>query len=174
VTVSELLAGVSATGLYAPYTASGTIVVNDILASTYATIGDNKGILSRDSQAGLHLAQTHHRFLCQYIVSDWCRRETYSDDTGLSPISAMSLKIYEYVVDPETLTVVKWGLSTIIVIGLVLLWTLELTGNNVPMTFLLLMMAVYYWRVKKYDLRRLCSNPKYIETKGGYITTSLT
>jgi hypothetical protein len=174
------VAGVSAKGAYAPYTASGTIVVNNILASTYATIGGgdgdndvdhhdhkNGGILSRgDSHAYWHFAQTHHRVWCRYMASGWCQRESYSENTGLSPISAMSLKVYEFVVDPKTPTIVKWGLSAIIVAGLVLLraleWTLDLLGNDV-MALLLLMITVYYLRVKKYvspKFRRVCSSPK--------------
>jgi hypothetical protein len=156
VSIVQLQSAAPAKGVYAPYTASGTIVVNGILASTYATI-DNYGsggggiLAHRDSHFLLHVAQTHHRVWCR-CWADWCRHETYSDETGgLSPIAATSLHIYEYVSSPKTLTIVKWVLSFVIVLGLLLLRALELvvmTGcaaTNLVIVVLLLM-ALSYWK----------------------------
>lgn len=76
-------------GVYAPYTASGSIVVNGILASNYATI---EPILA--SHDALHFAQAHHRLICR--TTGFCKYESYAATTGLSNISAVSMNIYEW------------------------------------------------------------------------------
>ena len=74
-----------ANGIFAPFTPSGKIVVNDILASSFVAF-DNGSYLS---VAGLkfsyqwmaHSFETPHRFYCQFISS--CDKETYTAD-GIS------------------------------------------------------------------------------------------
>jgi hypothetical protein len=159
VSVSELRS-VRSIGAYAPYTASGTIVVNGVLASTYSTIDDDDGgLLSNDSQAMLHFAQTHHRVLCRYF-SDWCRRENYSAESdGFSPISETSLNIYVYASSPSTPAGIKWALVAIIVTGLLLLRGMEVLTSVVSHNYIssmqlvilvLFLTVVSHWRIRMY------------------------
>lgn len=130
---------VQRSGAYAPYTSSGTIVVNGVLASTYATLPD--GILSNDSHELLHFSQTHHRVLCSLFVES-CRQETYSDDEGLSPISKVSQDIYN-LASTTQYRIVSWLALGIIISGLALLRVLELTNWGI----VALLVAVA-WRLK--------------------------
>jgi hypothetical protein len=88
-------------GYYAPYTSSGTIVVDHLQASVYASTPS--GPLSSTStstspwlfqQQDLYwLSQSHHRLLCQ-ISWETCYNEHYSAVTGMSNIVEWSLVQY--------------------------------------------------------------------------------
>jgi hypothetical protein len=120
---------------------------------------DGAGIWSDDFQTILHFAQTHHRLWCRYFA-DWCRRETYSATTGLSPIATASLDIYEYVSSSKTVTIVKWALSTILVVGLLLLRVMAVTDHiNMVIVFFIVAAVSRGWRIQQ-RRRNRCHHPK--------------
>jgi hypothetical protein len=74
-------------GMYAPFTASGTVVVSGILASCYVGFDGPESLeliggLSFSYQFLAHLAETPHRLWCRAAPAS-CLRETYTE-RGLS------------------------------------------------------------------------------------------
>ena len=78
-------------GAYGPFTASGTIVVNGILSSTFATLQEDSEtllLLGRYS-TGIpyqwigRTFETPHCLVCS-LAPGWCQEETYHEETGLS------------------------------------------------------------------------------------------
>jgi ABC-type phosphate transport system substrate-binding protein len=73
-------------GAYAPFTFSGTVVVNGHVASTYSTLqGDNHridigGIKTLSIHWLSHLYQARHRMACRLNFDYFCAGETYSND----------------------------------------------------------------------------------------------
>lgn len=82
-------------GIYAPATFSGTIVVNDILASTYTSQLAHAPL---GEQFCIHLALTYHRLICRADFG-LCGNETYSE-FGLSnwnlPLIMLTRRLNEY------------------------------------------------------------------------------
>lgn len=84
-------------GAYAPFTTSGDIAVNGVVASNYIALPSTSSRSSSNNserlQAWLSLEQQHwlqhaayapYRLYCQTAVGDGCRNETYDETTGLS------------------------------------------------------------------------------------------
>jgi hypothetical protein len=77
-------------GVYAPFTMSGTVVVNNVVASSYVDLQNNKdGVFKIASyptpfsvQFLAHMFQASHRLTCK-ISPLYCQRETY-DKAGVS------------------------------------------------------------------------------------------
>jgi hypothetical protein len=80
-------------GIFAPFTKSGTIVVNDIVASNYVTFQQGSEYLNIGGietplpfQWLAHTFQSGHRLVCRFCVV--CGNETYTD-SGISQWVAM-------------------------------------------------------------------------------------
>ena len=82
-------------GAYAPFTVSGSIVVNGIVASNYISFESQSGDLSigdlkvASYQWVAHLSQAPHRLYC--TLASKCEKESYNDD-GVSMWVAMPLR----------------------------------------------------------------------------------
>ena len=74
-------------GAYAPFTASGTVIVNGVKASSFIAFQDSECLLVAGVNTGLtfqflaHTFERPHRFWCQYMSK--CSEERYSDE-GIS------------------------------------------------------------------------------------------
>ena len=71
-------------GMYAPFTTSGTIVVNGLIASNYIALPPvfQSHISFGEQHAWQHVAYTPYRVYCSWVVN--CRDEKRHDATGLS------------------------------------------------------------------------------------------
>jgi hypothetical protein len=107
-------------GYYAPYTSSGTIVVDHLQASVYASTPS--GPLSSTStlaspwlfqQQDLYwLSQSHHRLLCQ-ISWETCHNECYSTVTGMSNIVEWSLVQYDRLTNLSPMAQILAGIPVV-------------------------------------------------------------
>jgi len=113
-------------GAYAPFTATGNLVVQGIQTSNYLALPPALAQqLSYEQQHWLqHLAYAPYRLYCQYST---CQKETYHEVTGLSGAVQMWL--------PVLYAVERWGLPTVttalalVVVGL--WWKLRTTSTAV-------------------------------------------
>ena len=86
----------TSTGLFAPFTPSGRIVVNNVLASVFISLLDDSPSLTVVAGFDVnfhwiaHSFEFPHRLMCHYISS--CPRETYTQE-GLSNWIALPLKV---------------------------------------------------------------------------------
>jgi len=77
-------------GAYAPFTETGTIVVNNVLASSYVSLQDNEtsgnlvlsGIKVISMHWLAHTLQVPHRLFCQ--INSFCSNEKYTEKEGIS------------------------------------------------------------------------------------------
>ena len=83
-------------GLYAPFTTTGSIVVNGVTASNYIALSPAfQAAMSFESQHWLqHLAYLPYRLYCG---TAGCQNETYHGETGLSGAVAMWLPFLHWV-----------------------------------------------------------------------------
>jgi hypothetical protein len=76
---------VKSAGAFAPFTPSGRVVVNGIVASSYVAFGGSESVLVGGFEFSFqwlaHSFQFPHRFVCYHLGA--CRGERYTDD-GLS------------------------------------------------------------------------------------------
>lgn len=83
-------------GAYAPFTASGTLVVNDVTTSSFIAYQDSESLWIGSFDTGVthqflaRTFQSSHRIWCQYISA--CKKETYTLE-GLSMWVAIPHKI---------------------------------------------------------------------------------
>merc|ERR1712157_382068 len=78
------------TGLYAPITYDGSIVVNGIKSSCYVQFLDH---VPADQHQFVHMFFSLQRVACS-VNFGWCEAETYTD--GLSDYSSWAIKTYMY------------------------------------------------------------------------------
>ena len=82
------IATVNRQGAFAPFTESGTIVVSDILASSYVSLQEESanfqvaGVNIVSMQWLAHTFQAPHRMVCRWN-SKFCEKETYTEE-GIS------------------------------------------------------------------------------------------
>ena len=88
-------------GVYAPFTASGTIVVNGVLASTFIAFQDSDVVMLGGRirtpltfQWLAHMFESPHRTICS-VAPKWCQREQYSS-TGISLWVYVPFKVTEW------------------------------------------------------------------------------
>jgi len=85
------ITSVKRTGLYAPITYDGSIVVNGIKSSCYVQFLDH--VPADQHQFLEHMFFSLQRVACS-VNFGWCEAETYTD--GLSDYSSWAIKIYSY------------------------------------------------------------------------------
>lgn len=95
---------ITRTGIYAPFTPSGVIVVNGIQASCFATIQDGVTV----SLGGYELPLTYHqlalvfesphRLLCYFFMGTCMKYESYDVESGLSNWVALPMKGFTWLV----------------------------------------------------------------------------
>lgn len=98
---------IQAQGFFAPFTSSGKIVVNGILASSFVAM-DEKDTANLSIIAGLELShqwlahtfEFPHRLMCHYLTQ--CSKESYTVD-GISTWVATPLKITQWVLEQNTM-----------------------------------------------------------------------
>ena len=89
------LRNITRTGMYAPFTSSGTIVVNCVLASNYVAFQDSGVLVIGSISTGIsyqwlaHTFQLPHRIWCYRLGN--CREERYTE-TGISTWVSWSLE----------------------------------------------------------------------------------
>ena len=79
----KAIKNVNAVGVFAPFTKSGTIVVDGVVASNYVNLkGDTSlvvgGVFAFDLHFLAHMSQAPHRLVCEFSNA-FCATETYND-----------------------------------------------------------------------------------------------
>lgn len=114
-------------GLYAPFTASGTIMVNGIMASNYVVMDASTdkfaGIVSH--QWAAHAFNAAHRMYCNLFSSSNCSDEKYTPE-GLSYWVALPFAATEWILSNERSTVVRAFILVPILISIGIMQALEI------------------------------------------------
>jgi len=145
--IVQKIRAVQRKGLYAPFTPSGTIVVNGIVTSSYVTLQDDSNVLVLSSQEDeiktpfthhwlAHISQGPHRFWCTYVAHTAC--ENYTDD-GISIWVNGPLRFSEFLLKQHWLVMVVLGLP--IFSFLTAWWVLEetLKGSSTGLWMMMMM-----------------------------------
>ena len=91
---------VERTGVYAPFTASGRIVVNGVVASTFIAFGESWSVeigshrIPASYQWLAHAFESPHRMYCR-LYMDVCKEERYTDE-GVSMWVSGGLEVAEW------------------------------------------------------------------------------
>jgi hypothetical protein len=86
-------------GAYAPFTTSGVVIVNNIMASSFIAFQESESLVIGSINSGLtfqflaHTFERPHRAWCQYFSA--CTEEKYSED-GISTWVAIPHKIFQW------------------------------------------------------------------------------
>ncbi|KAI2495648.1 Hint module [Fragilaria crotonensis] len=88
-------------GAYAPFTPSGTIVVDGVLASSFVSLTADDGLeiaggIELSTQWMSRMFEFPHRLVCHYLGS--CPNEAY-DEHGVSAWNAMPLRVAQWVLE---------------------------------------------------------------------------
>merc|ERR1712038_1546538 len=132
---------VNAKGMYAPFTPSGTLVVNNIVASSFVHLAQLPQVMNAvlSSQWIAHTGEFPHRIACHYLDGD-CADESYEEMTGINyKWCAIPLRLMS-VLSSQNATV-QFLMAVIITIVLAIFWTLEQTllVHNSPVTAMILL-----------------------------------
>merc|ERR1712113_1087764 len=92
-------------GMYAPFTSSGTVVVNHVLASSFIDIPQMSSLV-KNSQWVARMGEFPHRLWCSSVVD--CSSETY-DDHGVNYVwGRLPLQFLEWTSHQSTLVQSMW------------------------------------------------------------------
>jgi len=121
-TVTEISTGLGV-GAFAPFTSTGVIAVNGILASNYVSLQENSAFFlignwktSITMQWLSHTFQTPHRLVCQ-VAWSYCRKESYSTDSISNWVSYQNI-LFKWLLLPSLWLIL--ALLTPFIIGLAL------------------------------------------------------
>lgn len=110
-------------GLYAPFTPSGQLIVNDIMVSSFVAIGDDDVSSPFSHQWLAHTFEFPHRLLC-YYTTRFCPTETY-DSQGLSQWVAQPFKFSRWLLSNEKGGLVKNMIQVMIIMLLMIFSCME-------------------------------------------------
>mmetsp|Transcript_8841 Transcript_8841/g.14704 ORF Transcript_8841/g.14704 Transcript_8841/m.14704 type:complete len:336 (+) Transcript_8841:128-1135(+) len=144
-TVQEIQQGVTAQGLLAPFTPSGTIVVDGFLASTFIDSVKDQNIppFLGSSQWIAHSFEFPHRLACHYNVfgGAFCATETYTEE-GLSNWVAAPFELGQWVLKQNDM--IRYGLLTLFGLLLALGNVVEFACLQYPIVAVGLLGGYYY------------------------------
>ena len=122
--IVESVNQITAIGVYAPFTPSGKIVVNDIVASSFVAMLESKdsSLLGFSFQWMAHTFEFPHRVACHYLAS-WCPTETYTEE-GVSTWVALPFQTSRLVLEQDE-SLFKTMMLTVIITLLLVFYTLE-------------------------------------------------
>ena len=110
---------VERTGAFAPFTTTGTIAVNGVVASSYVSLQEDSGVFkigeietAVSMQWLAHAFQAHHRIVCELSWS-YCEKETY-DSQGVSHWVTKPLSISQWILSQNV-----WVMAVVSVFVLV-------------------------------------------------------
>jgi hypothetical protein len=121
-TVVESVIPVTGTGLYAPFTKAGTIVVDDVVSSSYVSLQPNSsrlmalgdGVGFFDLHTLSHMYEAPHRLICE-VAPAFCISETYSEE-GISSWVVVPLSICSWVLQQNGVVLALFLVSTLPVV----------------------------------------------------------
>lgn len=144
--VVTTLRTIKSTGIYAPFTPSGNIVVNNVLASSYVAFNAglsavNVGGYSVSCHWLAHAFQFPHRLFCHYFGS--CRGEAYTKD-GISNWIVLSSTAGHWVLDHQKTRIVNTVVLPTIATVLVIFSVIEIALFTNPIAFVMILCLVGY------------------------------
>mmetsp|Transcript_4173 Transcript_4173/g.5991 ORF Transcript_4173/g.5991 Transcript_4173/m.5991 type:complete len:580 (+) Transcript_4173:147-1886(+) len=139
---------VRSTGMFAPFTPSGKIVVDGILASSYIAFEDTEGFeifsgFKISHQWMAHTGSLPHRVMCYYMRSKFCEAEEYTSE-GISTGVYSSLLFFQKLFDFSNHSgfFVRYLLTGLLMTVLLLSSFVELTITN-PSTSLVSILVLF-------------------------------
>lgn len=157
----ELVTGkryVTSRGLFAPFTASGTIIANGQVASSYVSLQGTSELEINGWSTGFsyhwmaHSFEVPHRLWC--IVSrDVCLKESYTSD-GISTWVSMPQKFFLWYLQSHSLTQALLVVPILSLFGiLTIIGYMTIDNQNQAVAFTCLVAAATYiylqWRIRK-------------------------
>jgi len=139
---------VTSKGMFAPFTTSGFIMVNNVVSSSYVALQESAvlvvgGLATPFSMQWMaHAFNAPHRMVCQYISWNFCQHETYTD-IGISHWVAQPLIASNWVLDQDwAVMALTFGpcVATLLVFSMVE----HLLDNKVALLIAILPWAAYY------------------------------
>jgi Hint module len=106
-------------GAYAPFTASGTVVVNGVTTSSFVSLQGSENLTIGGIDTGLsyhflsHAFEAPHRLWCQYVSA--CTKETYTPE-GISLWAAAPHKWFRWYLVQYMITMVLLGVPVIFIL----------------------------------------------------------
>jgi len=156
--------------LFSPFTPSGRIVVNDILASNYIAFENTQTLrimgIGWNHHWLAHTALTPYRFICYTLLGTCKDYESYSEDEGISKTLIPPLRFFQrWVFDNTGTTKHNTSLLSLVIALLVMLhlWN-EIIILAVKSPFVMLLSIVilyyYYYRQQQQERRQSSTTKK--------------
>lgn len=135
------------TGVYAPLTYSGKIVVSGVAASNYVALLDaNFSPAFQDNVA--HIVSSYHRLIC-YANFEWCTQETYNHRGISNWISALT----DYISDLDNRSYAAQMLSAMVIVPAGLL--VYIVEQVILARWLILLGFLVLFGVKKQNTKKV-------------------
>lgn len=136
-------------GLYTPFTADGTIVVEGIVASSYVSLQEGNDLLEMKSGRQLpfsmhdyiHMGMSPFRMYCLGVSSNFC---TSLNEEGIPPYAALSIYTSQLVFHQNVL-VQGILLAAFLLVYIPLLTVEAIFGPALAPLACLALAAIYYW-----------------------------
>jgi len=153
--VVKLIDRVVRKGAFAPFTPSGSIIVNGVAASSYVALQDSETLVIGGFDTNLkfqslaHSFEIPHRFWCSYISS--CLKEQYTV-TGISHWVSFPLHVAKWILGQHP--------SLIFLLSLPLFIILSTLSNLKILTLCLTIGAIFCFSKNRFDLKQ--NNIKFL------------
>lgn len=149
----ESIQGKTARGMFAPFTASGKIVVNNVLASSYIVLEESPelnflGVFGISFQWVAHSSTFPYRVSCLYLRQGGCADEAYTSE-GLNEWTAASLNAALWLLELQN-TFLKGLLSIFLLTTVLIFYLLDLCLHTPASTIifaLIFAMPSIPWRI---------------------------